>query len=99
MYEVKVIKGMVNVFENNLLMLRLGAGDIIHADINHDQTMVLITYAKGHVELRNIDGRFIRTVGNGDALKAKWLGNHITVVRKCGKADLRRMNNFIPRLL
>lgn len=99
MIEVKVIKGQLNLYKDSLLFYKIGPGNIIYAEINNDETLILITDDNGQAELREVSGKFIRKIGNGDTHIAKWLGNHIALINKKGITEYRRISNLVPQVL
>lgn len=99
MKTLELKNGFVEVQEAGKLIKTLGNGSVISADLNHEETLVLMTYQKGLVEVRAVEGKHISNIGNGDAINAKWLGNHVTVINEKGRADIRKMNNIRPRSL
>ena len=99
MIEVRVIKGKLNLYKNAVLQYKIGSGNIIYAELNNDEDLILLTEDSGAVELRNISGKFIRNIGNGDTHIAKWLGNHIVLINRKGITEYRRVTNLIPELL
>jgi hypothetical protein len=98
MFEVKVIKGQLNLFKNSILQFKIGH-DIVYADLNNDENLILITNDTGKVELREISGKFIRNIGEGNTHIAKWLGNHVALVNDKGVTEYRRISNLIPCIL
>ncbi|MEI8226011.1 MAG: hypothetical protein WCG82_08790 [Bacteroidota bacterium] len=80
-------------------MRTIGNGDAISADINSDQSLVVITTNKGKVEIRKENGSLVRTIGNNDATNAKWYGNEIAVTTVKGKTELRKENGSLIRTM
>jgi len=98
MIEVRIIKGKLHLFKDSVLQFKLGQ-DMVYAELNNEENLILITTDSGTVELREITGKFIRNIGQGDTHIAKWLGSNITLINKKGIADYREITNFTPAVL
>ena len=97
---LKINSGKVELRkENGSLIRTIGSGDAISADINCDQSLVVITTVKGKVEIRKENGSLVRTIGNGDATNAKWYGSEIAVTTNKGKTELRKENGSLIRTI
>jgi len=93
MLDLKVIKGRLNLYKDSFLQYKIGDGNIIYAELNNEGTLILLTDDSGNVELRDITGKFIRVIGNGNIHIAKWLGNHAALVNKKGITEYRHISN------
>jgi hypothetical protein len=97
---IKINSGKVELRKDNGSLIRtIGNGDAISADINSDQTLVVVTTVKGKVEVRKENGSLVRTIGNGDATGAKWYGAEIAVTTNKGKTELRKENGSLIRTM
>ena len=97
---LKINRGKVELRKDNGSLIRtIGNGDAISADINTDQSLVVITTVKGKVEVRKENGSLVRNVGNGDATNAKWYGNEVAVTTNKGKTELMKENGSLIRTI
>ena len=97
---LKINNGKVEIRKDNGSLVRtIGNGDAISADINSDQSLVVITTNKGKVEIRKENGSLVRTIGNNDATNAKWYGSEIAVTTVKGKTELRKENGSLIRTI
>lgn len=95
-----VNKGKVELRKDSGSFVRsIGHGDAVSADVNHDQTLVLITTIKGKVELLKESGSFLRTIGHSDAVEARFQGNDIVVRTQKGKTELWKESGSFIRTL
>jgi hypothetical protein len=78
--------------ENGSLIRAIGNGHAADANLNGDNSLVIVTSDNGHVELRKENGSLIRTVGNGHATGAKFSGSDILIHLSSGKKELRKEN-------
>lgn len=81
------------------LSARFISSGAVFADINADQTPILVTTASGRVELRKENGPFIRAIVSSDAVQARFSGKDILVTTNKGKTELRRENGTLIRIL
>ncbi|UYW02138.1 hypothetical protein K5I29_04350 [Flavobacterium agricola] len=98
MVEVKVIKGQLCMFKDAVLQYKLGS-DMVYAELNNTEDLVLVTKDSGEVELRAITGKIIRKIGNGNTHIAKWLGSDITLMDSKGNIDYRGKENSLLSVL
>ena len=97
---IKINSGKVELRkENGTLIRTVGNGDAIQADINSDNSLILITTVRGKVELRKESGSLVKTMGNGDATSAKFSGNDILVTTSKGKTELRKESGALIRII
>jgi len=83
---------------NGTMVATIGNGDVIFADFNDDQTLIVITTSKGKVEIRKPNGTIVSSsIGNGDATGARWYGNEIAISTKDGKTEIRNINGSIVK--
>jgi hypothetical protein len=61
--------------------------------------LVVITTVKAKVEIRKESGSLVRTIGNGDAVGANWVGNDIAVQTSKGKTELRKESGSLIRTI
>ena len=99
MYILKVNKGRVEVLETNGRFVRAFGDKVISADISNDQTLVLLTTTIGRVELRKIDGYFVKKIGNINATNAKWVGDDIAITTNIGRVELWSIKDRFLRVL
>lgn len=71
----------------------------VFADINSDETLVVITMENGKVELRRHDGTGLRTIMNSGATMARFCGEDILVTTKRGPNELRTIHGTVRRYL
>lgn len=87
---LKLENGTINILdENGSVIKRIGDGDIIDSDLKLDGSRILTTTVGGKVELRNKSGSLIHTLGNREAVSAKFCGSYILITDKNGKKELR----------
>ena len=91
--QIKNGKVEIRKDEGNILVRTIGNGDAISTDFNNDQSIIVITTKNGKVEIRKNNGNLIRTIGNGDAINARYYGSDIIITTKSGKNELRNSNN------
>ncbi|MDD2489613.1 MAG: hypothetical protein PHD62_09120 [Bacteroidales bacterium] len=98
MYITQIKNGKVEIRKiSGSSVRRFGNGDAISADLNSDQSLVVITTIKGKVEIRKIDGSLVRTFGTGNAIDAKWYNNEIAISTNRGKTELRKEDGSLIR--
>jgi DUF4097 and DUF4098 domain-containing protein YvlB len=61
--------------------------------------LIVITTNKGKVEIHKESGSLVRTVGNGDAVSARWNGDNIEIHTSRGKIELRKESGALIRTL
>lgn len=61
--------------------------------------MNILQIKNGKVVIRKDSGSLIRTIGNGDAVNAKWYGSDIAVTTNKGKTELRKESGSLVRTL
>lgn len=61
--------------------------------------MNILQIKNGKVEIRKDSGSLIRTIGNGDAINARWYGSDIAVTTNKGKTELRKESGSLIRTL
>jgi len=59
--------------------------------------MYITLIKNGKVEIRKINGSLVRTIGNGNAINAKWCNNEIAISTDRGKTELRKENGSLIR--
>ena len=80
MYITQIKNGKVEIRKiSGSLVRTIGNGDAVSADLNSDQSLVVVTTIKGKVEIRKISGSLVRTIGNGNAIDAKWYNDEIAI--------------------
>ncbi|MDD3286800.1 MAG: hypothetical protein PHI14_04810 [Bacteroidales bacterium] len=98
MYITQIKNGKVEIRKiSGSLVRTIGNGDAVSADLNSDQSLVVITTIKGKVEIRKINGSLVRTIGNGNAIDAKWYNNEIAISTDKGKTELRKESGSLRR--
>lgn len=71
----------------------------VFADLNSDQTLVLITRSNGKVELRKSNGSLVRTIVDRGAVQSRFSGKDILVTTDKGKTELRKENGSFIRTI
>ena len=61
--------------------------------------MNIIKINNGKVEIRKDSGSLVRTIGNGDAVSANWVGGDIAVQTSKGKTELRKESGSLIRTI
>ena len=98
MYITQIKNGKVEIRKiSGSLVRTIGNRDAVSADLNSDQSLVVITTIKGKVEIRKINGSLVRTIGNGNAIDAKWYNNEIAISTDKGKTELRKESGSLIR--
>ena len=59
--------------------------------------MYITLIKSGKVEIRKINGSLVRTIGNGNAIDAKWYNNEIAISTDKGKTELRKESGSLIR--
>jgi len=100
---VIINKGKVEVRKENGSLanfISCSSGDVVSANINNDNSLVVITTSKGKVELRKVTGQFAGGIMcNGDALDAKFSGDDIVIRTSKGKTEIRGKNGNLKRII
>lgn len=98
---IKLRNGRAEIItENGSYMGYYGYGNVIAANFNHDQTLMLLTYASGRVELRKSPNTIVVTYNASNAIDAKWhKNNEILIYRADGKIERRKLNGTIICIL
>ena len=66
---------------------------------NNDDTLIVITYIDGKVELRKENGSLVRTIVSSKAKRARFQGSDIAVSMENGKIELRKENGSLIRTM
>lgn len=61
--------------------------------------MNILQIKNGKVEIRKENGNLIRTIGNGDAIDARYYGSDILITTNKGKSELRKNNGSLIRII
>lgn len=77
----------------------IASKDVVDADLNSNETLIVITYSNGKVELRKDSGSFIRTILPSKAKKARWSGDEIAITLENGKTELRKESGSFIRTI
>ena len=78
--------------------IRTIADHVVAAELNTDQTLILVTTSQGKVELRKESGSFIRTITD-HATNAKFVGADIVITKDNRKMELRKESGSFIRNL
>ena len=77
---VKITNGKVELRkENGALVRTIVISHAIDADLNKDETLVLVTLDNGKVELRKENGALVRTIVISHAVKARFNNSDIAI--------------------
>lgn len=76
----------------------IGNGDVVTADFNNEQNLVVLTRRNGKVEVYSENGVLFGRIGNGDAIDAKWNGDDLAITTKSGKVEVRNKTNSLIRI-
>ncbi len=97
---LRLKSGRVEILnENGSYVGSIGGGNVVAADFNNEQTMVLLTLSNGKVELRKSSGSLVRTY-NVNAIDARWHKNEEVLIYKAnGKIERRKLNGTLIRVL
>lgn len=97
---VTVKKGKVELRNDNGTVIRTFGRDAVNANLNANQSLVVVVTEKGKVELYKADnGSMIRSFGNGDAVSATWTGKDIAVQIQSGKTEIRSESGTLIRTI
>ena len=61
--------------------------------------MNILKIVSGKVEIRKDSGSLIRTIGNGDAVSARWNGSDVAIRTTKGKTELRKDSGSLIRTI
>lgn len=94
MHIVKINRGNAELCDSSFgsYIRTLASGGVIDADIN-DEGLVLITYDDGRVEIKEENGRYIRTLrsmSDGRVVCARWNDEDIAMRLIDGRTELRK---------
>ena len=67
------------------------------ADLNSDESLVLLTLESGKVELRRDTGYLIRVICDRDAVNARFSGKDLVIEMKNGTIALRKESGALIR--
>lgn len=88
------------ITENGSYAGYYGYNNVIAASFNYNQTLMLLTYANGKVELRKSPNTIVRTYNVSNAIDAKWhKKDEVLIYRADGKIERRNINGTIIRTL
>ncbi len=96
---VIVKSGKVELRKDTGSLIRTIASGATFADLNADQSLVLVTTTSGKVELRKESGTLIRTIVSSGVAQAKFAGKDILVTTTSGKVELRQESGTLIRTL
>lgn len=97
---VQVKSGKVELRKDSGTLIRtIVSSGAVFADLNADQTLVLVTLMNGKVELRKENSSLVRTIVSSGAVQARFSGKDILVTLSSGKAELRKENGSLIRKL
>ena len=96
----QVKSGKVELRKDSGTLIRtIVSSGAVFADLNADQTLVLVTLMNGKVELRKENSSLVRTIVSSGAVQARFSGKDILVTLSSGKAELRKENGSLIRKL
>ncbi len=96
---VIVRSGKAELRKDTGSLIRTIASGATFADLNADQSLVLVTTTSGKVELRKESGSLIRTIVSSGAVQAKFVGKDILVTTNTGKVELRKEGGSLIRTI
>jgi len=85
--------------DNGSYVRTLASKDVVDADLNNDETLVVITFDNGKVELPKENGSYVRTIVSSKATRARFQGSDIAVTLENGKIELRKENGSYIRTI
>jgi len=61
--------------------------------------MNILKLNNGKVEVRKDTGSLLRTIGNGDATSARWMGDDVAITTNKGKTEIRKSSGSLIRTI
>lgn len=88
---LKVKNGEVEVYnEQGQMLFRFSINrDAISADYNSNLDLIAVTTNKGTVQICNGRGGLLYTIGNRDAVNAKWIDDNVAITTNKGTTEIR----------
>ncbi len=97
---LKLDGGKVELRKDNGSYVRtIVSSKAVDADLNNNETLIVITYLDGKVELRKENGSYVRTIVSSKAKRARFQGSDIAVTLDSGKIELRKENGSYIRTI
>lgn len=97
---LKLDGGKVELLKDNGSYVRtIVSSKAVDADLNNNETLIVITYLDGKVELRKENGSYVRTIVSSKAKRARFQGSDIAVTLDSGKIELRKENGSYIRTI
>lgn len=98
MNSVTVNNGKVEITKDGQPVGVMGHGEIICAEYNTDQSLILCVTDQGKVELRKENGSVHKSVAT-NAVYATFEGNDVLVTTMKGKVELRKENGNLIKVI
>jgi len=98
MNEVFVSNGKAEIQKDGIVVGAFGHGEIICAEFNPDQSLILCVTDQGKVELRKENGSVHKSVAN-NAVYATFEGNDVLITTMKGKQELRKENGNLIKVI
>jgi|APDOM4702015159_1054818.scaffolds.fasta_scaffold03923_3 hypothetical protein len=98
MNSVLVNNGKAEIQKDGITVSSFGHGEIICAEFNSDQSLILCVTDQGKVELRKENGSVHKSVAT-NAVYATFEGHDVMVTTMKGKVELRKENGNLIKVL
>jgi hypothetical protein len=98
MNSVIVNNGKAEIQKDGQTVSSIGHGEIICAEFNHDQSLILCVTDQGKVELRKENGSVHKSVAT-NAVYATFEGHDVLVTTMKGKLELRKENGSLLKVV
>lgn len=98
MNTVTVNNGKAEIIRNGQTVGVMGHGEIICAEFNPDQSLILCVTDQGKVELRKDNGSVHKSIAT-NAVYATFEGNDVLVTTMKGKVELRKENGSLIKVV
>lgn len=98
MNTLEVNNGKVDIKKEGKTVTSIGHGEIICAEFNPDQSLILCVTDQGKVELRKENGSVHKSITT-NAVYATFEGGDVLVTTMKGKVELRKENGTLIKVL
>lgn len=100
MYIPKITKGKLELYnERGIYQRTITSKDVVFADINMTQTLIVVADIKGRVQLYNEHGIYQRTIVSSNATSARWMGTDIAVTETNGRIKIYNERGIYQRTI
>ena len=97
---LKIVNGKLELRKDNGSLEKvIVERGVVDADLNPENTLIVITLDNGRVDLRKTNGSLYNTVVPSKATRARFNGKDIAITLDSGKIDLRKENGTLIRSL